>query len=110
MGRILIIAKGSLGDIIPMYAVAQALQQRGHAVLLATQQRHLESARSLGLKAIPLDQPRSDVARVPAARVRSWISNDAFGGTEHAFRLELVQRCQRFDTTRKCQAPISTMV
>ncbi|MEA1052146.1 hypothetical protein U5801_20380 [Lamprobacter modestohalophilus] len=89
MGRILIIAKGSLGDIIPMYAVAQALRQRGHEVLLATQQRHLQSARSLGLKAIPLDQPRSDGARVPTARVRSWISNDAFGGTEHAFRLEL---------------------
>ncbi|MFW5724674.1 MAG: glycosyltransferase [Halochromatium sp.] len=94
MGRALVIAKGSLGDIIPMYAVAQALQQRGHQVLLATQHRHLQSARRLGLQAIPLDQPQNAVAApaapsAPTARTRSWISNDAFGGTEHAFRFEL---------------------
>jgi UDP:flavonoid glycosyltransferase YjiC (YdhE family) len=84
----LIIAKGSLGDIIPMYALAQALQQRGHRVNLATQTQHLRAARSLGLTAAPIDQPTGNQLQRPP-RARRWISNDAFGGTETTLGTEL---------------------
>ena len=37
MGRPLIIANGTYGDIFPMLALARALERRGNAPLLATE-------------------------------------------------------------------------
>ncbi|EIC22579.1 glycosyltransferase [Thiorhodovibrio frisius] len=91
MGRALVIAKGSFGDIIPLYAVAQALQERGHEVLLATQSGHLQAARALGLKVLPIDGQQDPTAAASKRPLRalSWISNDAFGGSASTLRYEL---------------------
>ncbi|NEV65295.1 glycosyltransferase [Thiorhodococcus minor] len=84
MSRVLVIAKGSLGDMIPMYAVASGLRDRGHRVLVGTQSRHLASAAALGLEAVAIDGRAASAARrVP------WISNEALGGSRAAFDAEL---------------------
>ncbi|MBK1649521.1 glycosyltransferase [Rhabdochromatium marinum] len=91
MGHACIIAKGSFGDVIPIYALARALQARGHQVTLATQTQHLCAARSLGLTAQALDQDLSATPNraKPPARALSWISNEAFGGSARALQAEL---------------------
>jgi rhamnosyltransferase subunit B len=63
MGRPLIIAKGTYGDIFPMLALARALERRGQAPLLATESRHRAAAESLGLPVHYLDpDPAGGVA------------------------------------------------
>lgn len=90
MGRALIIAKGSLGDIIPMYAIARELEQRGHQVILATQTQHLRAAHIMGISAAPIDrQAGNQIQHTRAPRALRWISNDAFGGCKQAFGAEL---------------------
>lgn len=66
MSRILMVAKGSFGDVFPMFALAGALQARGHRVVCAVPARHLERARASGLDARPLAEP----PQAPRGRLR----------------------------------------
>jgi rhamnosyltransferase subunit B len=54
MSRILIIAKGSFGDVFPMFAVARELQAGGHEVTCAVPRKHHDSVAAIGLHAIAL--------------------------------------------------------
>jgi len=56
MSKILMVAKGTYGDIFPLYAVAQKLRSRGHAVSFATQTQHRRATESLGFPVVALDE------------------------------------------------------
>lgn len=56
MSNILIIAKGTYGDMFPMYALAQQLQKRGHKITFATHHRHEDITRLLGFPVVILNQ------------------------------------------------------
>lgn len=57
MSRLLIVAKGSFGDVFPLFAVARALQERGHQVTFAVPEKHLANLAALELEALPLPRP-----------------------------------------------------
>jgi UDP:flavonoid glycosyltransferase YjiC (YdhE family) len=74
MGRPLIIAKGTYGDIFPMLALARALELRGQAPLLATESRHRAAAESLGLPVHYLDPDPAGGAAGSAAGAGGFLS------------------------------------
>ncbi|ABW27222.1 glycosyltransferase [Acaryochloris marina] len=47
MSRIVLAAMGSLGDLYPLIAIAQALQQRGHDLVFATHRKYQDIIKSL---------------------------------------------------------------
>jgi len=57
VSRILLIAKGSFGDVFPMFAIARALHAAGHAVTCAVPMKHHAAVSALGLTAVPLRPP-----------------------------------------------------
>lgn len=57
--KIILASIGSLGDLHPFIAIAQDLQARGHAVILAVSEDQVEKVRSAGLLAHPI-LPTSD--------------------------------------------------
>ncbi len=57
MSNILIIAKGSYGGILPLYALGQELQKRGHHVTAATFSTQKNTVLSLGFSSIVFDKP-----------------------------------------------------
>lgn len=50
MKRILIVAQGTYGDVFPMIALGEALQESGHEVTLAVEEEYLELVKSRGLE------------------------------------------------------------
>lgn len=57
MASILIVAKGTYGDIFPLYAIALELQRRGHDLLFATDSHNAVAAAEMGLKIALFDVP-----------------------------------------------------
>lgn len=49
MARILLVGQGGFGDLIPLFALAKALQDRGHDVLLAAPESHRHACTVMGL-------------------------------------------------------------
>ncbi|MGC9185283.1 MAG: glycosyltransferase [Thiomonas sp.] len=49
MAKILLVGKGGFGDMIPLFALAKALQDRGHAVQLAVDQSSQAACITMGL-------------------------------------------------------------
>jgi rhamnosyltransferase subunit B len=47
MARILIVGKGSYGDMFPLLAIAQRLKARGHTVDIASQAHHETATASI---------------------------------------------------------------
>lgn len=65
--QVLIVAKGTYGDIFPLFAIALELQRRGYDPLFATDTHNTASAKRLGLRTALLDTPlapnRDDVRK-----------------------------------------------
>lgn len=59
MANILLVGKGGFGDLIPLFALATALQQRGHAVLVAAEDQHAAACATMGLRLAPLHRSGS---------------------------------------------------
>jgi UDP:flavonoid glycosyltransferase YjiC (YdhE family) len=57
MRNILIVAKGSYGDVFPLYALALKLRERGHQITFATELKHQRVTLSLGFPVVILDKP-----------------------------------------------------
>ncbi len=55
MAKLLLVGKGGFGDLIPMFALATALQDRGHAVVIAAEGHHGAACATMGLRLAPLD-------------------------------------------------------
>lgn len=55
MARILMVGKGSYGDMFPLLAIAQTLKTAGHSVRVATQQPHMQAVSSIEVEQIPID-------------------------------------------------------
>ena len=55
MARILMVGKGSYGDMFPLFAIAQSLKAAGHMVTVATQQQHMEAVTSIEVAQIAID-------------------------------------------------------
>ena len=54
MANLLLVGKGGFGDLIPMFALATALQSRGHEVLIAAESHHGAACATMGLRLSPL--------------------------------------------------------
>ena len=54
MAHVLLIGKGGFGDLIPLFALASALQQRGHSVLMAAEPSHAAACATMNLRFWPL--------------------------------------------------------
>jgi UDP:flavonoid glycosyltransferase YjiC (YdhE family) len=61
MARILIIAKGSYGDLFPMYALAERLLADGHRVVFATQRCHQKAAALTGATVALFEPPDQEI-------------------------------------------------
>jgi rhamnosyltransferase subunit B len=57
MARILIVGKGSYGDIFPLLAIAQRLKARGHTVDIASQAHHETATASINAPLLQLGAP-----------------------------------------------------
>jgi len=56
MAQILLVGKGGFGDLIPLFALAKALQDRGHRIQIAAQEHHRLACVAMGLSLQPLPQ------------------------------------------------------
>jgi UDP:flavonoid glycosyltransferase YjiC (YdhE family) len=66
MANILLVGKGGFGDLMPLFALATALQQRGQSVLVAAECHHGAACAAMGLRLAPLHQ--NDLAESGARR------------------------------------------
>lgn len=79
MKRILIVAQGTYGDVFPMIALGEALQEAGHAVTIAVEEGFLELVQARGLRgfvyvrgilsrvqALPKQNNLQDIVRIVA--------------------------------------------
>lgn len=78
MSRILMIAKGSFGDLFPMMAIAQALMERGHEVAFAAEQRYLKLLRGRGYIRVALNPvgAQEPQPKKPHSRLRKWLGKN----------------------------------
>ncbi len=84
MARIIIVAYGSLGDLHPVMALAQALASRGHQAVIATSENYRRRVEALGL---PFRAVRPDLS--PANQTLVQRVMDGRRGSEFLMR-ELV--------------------
>jgi UDP:flavonoid glycosyltransferase YjiC (YdhE family) len=56
MPNILIITKGSYGDVFPFFAIATKLRERGHKVTFATRLENESVIKTLGFPVVNLDK------------------------------------------------------
>ncbi len=54
MANILLVGQGGFGDLIPLFALAMALQQRGHCISIAAEGHHHAACATMGLRLSPL--------------------------------------------------------
>jgi len=84
MARILITCFGSLGDLYPYLALGNGLQQRGHAVIVATSPIHGPRVATAGLGFVPL---RSALDRYVTPQAASGFIEQIFEPRRGAQRL-----------------------
>ena len=58
MAHILLVGKGGFGDMIPLFALAKALQDRGHDIQIAAEEHHRSACTAMGMRLEPLPQAR----------------------------------------------------
>ncbi|MBW4047120.1 MAG: hypothetical protein HIU89_04065 [Proteobacteria bacterium] len=59
MAKILMVGKGGFGDMFPLFALAKALQVRGHGVRIAAERHHQPACSAIGSALCILDGPAS---------------------------------------------------
>ncbi|WP_449370450.1 glycosyltransferase [Thiomonas sp.] len=70
MAHLLLVGKGGFGDLIPMFALATALQQRGHAVRIAAEAHHAAACATMGLTLAAVDLASSSAPPANPADVK----------------------------------------
>ena len=57
------IAKGTYGDMFPMYAIAKSLKKRGYELTIATNAANVDAVLSLGFHVLRIDKPDRVILR-----------------------------------------------
>jgi sterol 3beta-glucosyltransferase len=70
--RLAIVSYGTRGDVQPMMALALALHERGHEVVLGVPENHVGFAQSTGLRVLPL--AGDSEALLNSAEGRRWLT------------------------------------
>lgn len=74
MANILIVAKGSYGDMFPIYAIALLLKDRGHDLTIATNIANKGAALSMGFRVLEIDQPVHVVTHIKSDKLRRLLA------------------------------------